>query len=116
MGRQGLRAWGGKRVSMRDAYALLMSAVNSEISKTRTVLEFMGHTPSLEQAISATGSRATKPLIPKMQTRLAVCDLEQLQIICDAALAADNHLKREGWRDVTKVIELFAFKVLKRKK
>ena len=115
MSRQGLRAWGGKRVSMRDAFSLLMSAVNSEVKKTSAIVEFMAHTPNVEQAIKAAGSRPSKPVISKMQKRLAVCDAAHIAVINDAALAAEKHLKIEGWRDPSKVLEMFVFKVLKRK-
>jgi hypothetical protein len=115
MSRQGLRSWGGKRVSMRDAFALLMSAVNGEVKKTTAIIDFMAHTPNLEQAIKAGGSRPSKPVISKMQKRLMVCDAVHISRINAAALDAETHLKIEGWRDTTNVLELFVFKVLKRK-
>ena len=113
--RQGLRAWGGKRVSIRDAFALLMSAVNSEVTKTAAIIEFMAHTPDLEQAIKASGSRPSKPVISKMQKRLAVCDASHINKINAAILQAEKNLKVEGWRDTTHILEMFVFRVLKRK-
>jgi len=113
--RQGLRAWGGKRVSIRDAFALLMSAVNSEVTKTAAIIEFMTHTPDLEQAIKASGSRPSKPVISKMQKRLAVCDTSHINKTNAAILQAEKNLKVEGWRDTTHVLEMFVFRVLKRK-
>lgn len=115
MARQGLRAWGGKRVSMRDAYALLMSAVNSELAKTSSIIEFMAHTPNIEKAIKAAGSRPSKPVISKMQKRLVTCDAAHLDCIRTAAIDAEKRLKIEGWRDAAKVIEVFVFSVLRKK-
>ncbi len=115
MSRQGLRAWGGKRVSMRDAFALLMSAVNNEVVKTSSVIEFMAHTPNVEEAIKASGSRPSKPAISKMQKRLAVCDVAHIASIRAAGLDAEKHLKIEGWRDTSHVLEMFVFSVLKRR-
>ena len=113
--RQGLRAWGGKRVSIRDAFALLMSSINSEVTKTASIIEFMAHTPNLEQAIKASGSRPSKPVISKMQKRLAVCDESHISKINAAILQAEKNLKIEGWRDTVHILEMFVFSVLKRK-
>ena len=78
-------------------------------------MEFMAHTPDLEQAIKAAGSRPSKPVISKMQKRLAVCDASHINKINTAILQAEKNLKVEGWRDATHILEMFVFSVLKRK-
>jgi len=44
-----------------------------------------------------------------------VCDASHINKINAAILQAEKNLKVEGWRDTTHILEMFVFRVLKRK-
>jgi hypothetical protein len=116
MSRHGVRTWGGKSISIRDAFPIVVSSLTNELLKMRKVLDYLSTNPrDLSGAIESTGGRANKPVLAKIQKRLAVCDTAYLNLVSQSIMSSEKRLKIEGWRDPVKILELFIISTFKKK-
>jgi len=112
--RQGLRSWDGRRLAPRDAFSIIVGAVARERSRTAEVLVHVQAGMEVAKAIEAGGSRASMPVLRRMEQRLAVCDQAHLDTLLHGLLDAERQVKRLGWRDGTRALELLALRAYRR--
>lgn len=112
--RQGMRSWDGRRLAPRDAFGMIVSAIARERTRTAEVLAHVRKGAAVKEAIEASGSRASMPVVRRMETRLAVCDEEALHLLLDGLVEAERQVKRLGWRDGTRALELLALRSFRR--
>ncbi|MHC4838831.1 MAG: DNA polymerase III subunit delta [Planctomycetota bacterium] len=108
--RQGLRSWDGRRLAAREAFGMVLGAVARELARTAQVLDEVAAGRSVSEAIEAGGSRASMPVVRRMETRLRMTDASGLARLRRGILDAERQVKREGWRDGTRALELLALK------
>ncbi len=112
----GMRSWDGRRIAARDAFSIILAAMNREHRKTSQVLAAVRHGSTLEKALEAAGVRPSMPVVRRMQTRLQVADEAHLQRVLAAMVEAEENLKMVGWRDSLAALEFLAFRSLRKKK
>lgn len=112
--RQGMRSWDGRRLAPRDAFGMIVSAIARERTRTVEVLAHVRKGADVGKAIEASGSRPSMPVVRRMEARLAVCDEEALVHLLGGLLEAERQVKRLGWRDGTRALELLALRSFRR--
>ncbi|MDP7062479.1 MAG: hypothetical protein QF489_06050 [Planctomycetota bacterium] len=112
----GMRTWDGRRLAAREAFGMVLSTVARERQKTATVRDAMEHGKSLEDALKASGSRPSMPVVRRMEKRLAACDSAFLNGVLECLLEAESNVKMAGWRDSTRALEYLAFRVFRRRR
>ncbi|MFK5957122.1 MAG: hypothetical protein QM477_11825 [Planctomycetota bacterium] len=115
LSRHGLRSWDGRRVSARDAFSMIVGAVTREHKKTVAVLQQVQSGRSLEDALTAVGSRPSMPVVRRMEKRLQVANEQHLDQVLSALVEAETNVKMAGWRDSTAALEFLAFRTLRRR-
>ena len=115
LSRHGMRSWDGRRVSARDAFSMILGAVTREHKKTVAVLESVQSGSSLEDALTAAGSRPSMPVVNRMQKRLQVATAVHLDAVLAALVEAEVNVKMAGWRDSTAALEFLAIRTMRRR-
>jgi len=115
LSRHGMRSWDGRRVSARDAFSMILGAVTREHKKTVAVLENVQSGSSLEDALTAAGSRPSMPVVNRMQKRLQVATAAHLDAVLAALVEAEENVKMAGWRDSTAALEFLAIRTMRRR-
>ena len=115
LSRHGMRSWDGRRVSARDAFSMILGAIIREHKKTVAVLASVQSGSSLEDALTAAGSRPSMPVVNRMQKRLQVASVQHLDAVLAALVEAEENVKMAGWRDSTAALEFLAIRTMRRR-
>lgn len=108
--RRGLRTWDGKRIAPRDAFSMLVAVASKQRLQTAAVRGGLDQGLDFAAACKQAGVAAGGPPAQRMQSRLRQCDADHLDRVLTALLEAERHVKREGWGDAVRVLELLALR------
>jgi len=112
---RGLRTWDGKRLAPREAIALLWSVLGRQLDQTRAVLDGLARGMNQKDAFQMAGVPVGGPPAKRMESRLRLCDKEQLERVQDALLQSERRIKQGKWRQPLHVLEWLALRGHRRK-
>lgn len=112
---RGLRTWDGKRLAPREAIALLWTVLGRQLDQTRAVLEGLANGMNQKDAFQMAGVPVGGPPAKRMESRLRLCDDQQLERVQDALLQSERRIKQGEWRQPLHVLEWLALRGHRRK-